>query len=418
MNKKKLYELCWKYYEYYNSSKLASSRDYSKIKIMVEEIYKNIQQFPKLKDQLSKKDIDVFFNYNDEIGGFNYEHVYLNNNSLKPTKEDMNLFIDKHMFKNKEEYVFYFRVGAINDFIKNKKIGYAFIRTSDDIPKKINSYAFRNIKYPQYSEGYGHSNRSEKFTVMEIKIKSIGAERAREKAILKFNQSYNVYKIMSYVDTYDINDKNIPPYVGYKKNSDHVMDGDVQEPFRGLIIREPFYDYITKINTIMNKSTRTDLENRILSTIDTYGIIEEYMPKYVKFLLVMISLETLLLSKSDKHNVTEKLAEKIVFLIINSKVHGKKKELSTKKIIENRLNMYKEIKCLYNFRSELVHGNTKSDDEIDDEIDEKYFFSKIILMDSIIEMIAKSKTYEHMMKKDKSDKKSLELYFQKLKFST
>lgn len=411
MKKVKLCELCWKYYKYCNSNISVTSVDNTR-KEMLEDIYTNIEQFPELKDQLSKKDINIFFN-NDDRGSFNYEHAYINDNSSEPIKNNLCLFIDKHIFKNKEEYIFYFRVGTDRDFKNNKKIGHATIRTSDNVPRIVVNDIYSSFQYPIYNSNDGRIYRSKKFSFMEIKIKSIGSERAREKAIQQFNQSYNLYKIMSYVDTYEIANKILPPHVCYKKKNESMTSFDVQEPFRGLVIGTPFYNYIEKINIIMNKSKYTDLEKRILSSIDTYGTIEEYMPKYVKFLLIMISLETLLLSEDDKHNVAEKLTEKIIFLITkNSKMHDNKKLKI--KLLNERLDMYKKIKQLYKSRSDLVHGNIITDDLIF----ERYKFARLVLIESIIALADKSKIYEYMMKKNDHDDKSLDFYFQKLKFKT
>ena len=85
--------------------------------------------------------------------------------------------------------------------------------------------------------------------------------------------------------------------------------------------RHPLHDQsIAPINQIFVKPNPNDLEKRILSAIDVYGLIEPSTPKHVRFLFCVVALESLLLGKSDRDYLRWKIAEKISFLIADNPI--------------------------------------------------------------------------------------------------
>ena len=143
--------------------------------------------------------------------------------------------------------------------------------------------------------------------------------------------------------------------------------------------RDPSLDsVIHEINTIIAKGNEiTDLEARILNAIEIFGMIDDSTPLHVRFMLCILSLEGLLLSKRDKDYLRWKLSEKIAFLIGDSKewfIRFYKledadesvltKQYALKGLSEARIALTKKVQELYDKRSGFTHrGISKKKEE-------------------------------------------------------
>ena len=74
------------------------------------------------------------------------------------------------------------------------------------------------------------------------------------------------------------------------------------------------FRYIDTISKIKDKLERTDFEESIVGVMDIFGMINESSTLHVKYMLCMISIESLLIS-SKQESIAYKIGEKISFLV-------------------------------------------------------------------------------------------------------
>lgn len=187
-------------------------------------------------------------------------------------------------------------------------------------------------------------------------------------------------------------------------------------------------DYIKKINVLFNKQNPTELEKRILNAIDVYGLIEPDTPLNVRFLLCIIGIESLFLGKDDRDYLGMKIAEKVSFLLADVKWWQKEiykipfhrydkidDEFVKKHLLDSRINLHEKIKGFYNKRSAFAHSGHERRNKMITEDD--YRWAANFLRWSIELVLPMTKKFTHIAKNNETDKKCLDLYFQKLKYS-
>ena len=143
---------------------------------------------------------------------------------------------------------------------------------------------------------------------MYINVKSRGIDKAIQTAISNVKRNLSIYKIIYKTEWYyDIIHKNQSSFDFYyiftnndnvEKQINHVFANNsfTDFDFYGCQI----YDLVDKINKIINKENLTDSENRIVNVINLFTLIDKYTPLYVRFLICIISLESLLLLSGDE----------------------------------------------------------------------------------------------------------------------
>jgi hypothetical protein len=136
------------------------------------------------------------------------------------------------------------------------------------------------------------------------------------------------------------------PYVQFSFGTDHLSKTGLD-----------------KMSGILKKQAddRTGIENRLVSTFQWAGKASVEPRKEEAFLWFAVSLESLLMDRSDHAEITEKLALRGAHLIGRN--------------LNSRLTVYKDLKKLYGIRSKVVHSG--SIDIGEDQLSEIRYYSKL-----------------------------------------
>jgi hypothetical protein len=188
-----------------------------------------------------------------------------------------------------------------------------------------------NIKVKDLDRGYEVAN--EQFRLFENIVKYLIPDftKGRELTVVNatepiIDSSYALisegnYKSVKFVDrTIEFIDLNNPNFYNSEIGTDYLF-------------------------TIAGKKDRTDIENRIIASVEWVGKGLREFDKTKAFIQVMFALEALLNSKQKEiiePSVLSKMSENIAFTIGRDG--------------EERLNLDKEFKYLYNIRSDIAHG--------------------------------------------------------------
>ena len=113
-----------------------------------------------------------------------------------------------------------------------------------------------------------------------------------------------------------------------------------------------FDEHLERLSKISIDKKPTSLQKKILQALQVYGLSRLSQKAEIRFLFLVSSFESLLLTENDRDYLGKKLSEKTAFLL--------------EKDYEKRLKLYKQMKSFYGKRSGLVHsGKTQiSDTEV------------------------------------------------------
>jgi hypothetical protein len=341
----------------------------------------------------------------------------------------------KELFFNAPNfYDFYFRIGQSNQDLQEYKIGDGKLMYHRQLP-----YSLRKHISKKRERDYGYKD-----CYMHIRINAAGKDKAREVAMQSAKRNISIYKLVylkewyydlyyrtiSHFDFYSCPDKHNPdPERRIQENSTHQSDYTLH------IDRDAELDnVISDINKITSKEENlNELERKILNVIDIFGLIDNSTSLHIRFLLCIICLEGLLLSREDRDYIGWKFAEKIAFLlgtseywvrnyhkighehlfpnhvpIPNELIHG---------TAENRRTLFYKMRDFYGKRSGITHG-TKSNKDTEDSItEEDYSLIYSILRLSIVLILnLLNKGFTHVSKRDPDDTKYLDLYIENMKY--
>ncbi len=430
-DKNLVYDLCWKLHKLWHKSMKIPFGDkiHEQIRSIPNQIISELETFPEQKNQFLHPDI---------IGLFNWGPLDTNiySETKKPfskiTKKDVQIIADKHVFRNPEDYEFYFKFGFSYDFRTGYRLGTGIFYSLDRLPEQPRKFILSHIPYERAKDHFPRMSKKDWLKIrrrdayMKITIKSIGEYKAREKAFSEVKRNYNIFKIVDGIRD-DTEDKSPFYYYMYATKQKRGLLNESND-FEFHIVKSKFHDkQIKKINKIFIKKNPTELEQRILNAIDVYGLIESDTPLHVKFLLCIIGLESLLLGKNDRDYLGMKIAEKVTFLLYD--VHWWLKEIYNipisdmdkinqsfveKHKLESRLKLHKKIQDFYDKRSSLAHEGVRYSKKNITKDD--YDWASYFLRWTVETLLNKIGKYTHIAKKNKEDKKYLDLFFQKLKY--
>lgn len=207
------------------------------------------------------------------------------------------------------------------------------------------------------------------------------------------------FAILSLVLDFDIDPRDS---VGIVKSPD-ISKGFFLRPHRNFIgwsrLRSPeAEERLRKLSRMSLEVSPSRLEQKVLQAVQIYGLARLSRRPQIRFIFLIASLESLLLSKHDRDYLGKKLAEKAAFLLENE--------------YEKRLDLYKFMKKSYRRRSTLVHeGDLRIEPK--DLLTIQHVFRQLAF-----KLIELSASYEKMEQKSHAeDKEGVEDYIHQLKFS-
>jgi hypothetical protein len=268
------------------------------------------------------------------------------------------------------------------------------------------------------------NNYKEKW-YMNIEIKSIGHHKAFEKAVQEVKRNTGIYKLTYLSEVYYYNFSTPFKWIG---KSGKKLINIVYDNIPPLFYRDEHYDrVISDFNHIITTAQISDLEKRLISVVDIYGMIDRSTPLHIRFLLCVIALEALLLGKEDRDHIRKNLTEKITCLIGGSRellytFYNLVQNTSTddniaEKKMEARTYLRKKIHKIYDKRSKFAHSgvsNKKSKNVTQEDYDLVCHILRWIV-GTLLQL--RNKGIKHIENKSKNsvleDKGSLDVYIQK-----
>jgi hypothetical protein len=404
------------------------------------ELYKECESLFTSLQSIPNKENNV--NYNDLFDFFTVLSLITKKNFAEITLDDLKKSIDLRILGEPFKYSFYFNIGTTGNFPVGYQIGYGKLyplsELSDNLKNYISSYWEHDFPYEKkftknLAEFMTH-RKSEWF--VHIVASALGHYKATEKAIEMMNKSMNIYKMIYHIHSFhSVYSKSSFDYY-YETGKGGMGSGSRHDPMRGpnYVRVEFFDDQITKFNEILNSDKKTELEKRLVNAADIYGLIDDFTPLHVAFVLCIFSLETLLMGNSEKDYLGWKLSEKITFLLgdkpawfhtlyeiepaNHDKVDG---NFMRENLAEARARLFKKVSDLYNKRSTFAHSG--SGEKKKDRISEPDYRLASCLLSWTVQVLLelREKGVEYIEVKDSSiplqDNGSLNTYVEKLKYS-
>lgn len=427
------YEQAWKILELVKNSK-EEKEFHNKFMQELAKLCEILKQMPAKMDNASFRDVHDFFSPGMLL--------YLGKKSVKEvTFEDLKRGLDKKIVGEPFTYNFYFRLGRASDFPEGYQIGSGKLYPFTKLPKHVRDYISLDWKYeyrdnPEFArtlKEYKEYRRQDWY--MHIEVKSVGWNRATEKAIQIARRNMNIYKMVYFTESY------FEHIVGLRTPFDYCFSvrkgGSMGSARTGGSFDMPFYrvdlldKMISDINSIVEKANQSELERRILNAIDIFGMIDQSTPLHVRFMLCIIALEGLLLSRGDKDYLGWKLAEKISFLLGDSfawnvttyNIDPKDskmvtKEFTAKRLAESRIRLNKQVQELYDKRSSFAHKGLAKKKKSSKEITpDDYHIASSIVRWAVEKLLGlRSNGITHVAKENKVDNNSLDGHIEKLKY--
>lgn len=321
--------------------------DYKRTDEKLKQIGAKMVKFPEIRRNFTERDIL------DRISWI-VSHV--------GSQEGLSAYL-KETLEKTLTYQFFFPASELTHFPEGFEIGYGRLFSFPKLPEGIKKYISERWKFdyerdkedcPTF-ESYKKQKENELYFCLEIK--SFGREKATLLASDKANRSLNILKAVYMVNLsplkegeYYVAEREWYGRIGVKKWQwqSHMLS------FDGLI---------NSINEIYSKDNPNELEDRIKSAVDTYGIIDMTTPLDLKFLLTVISMEGLLVGKSDylrwrfREKVALLLGDSLEWLafFLKKKMYEITEEDVVENLVDSRIELSRRMSDVYDKRSELAH---------------------------------------------------------------
>ena len=218
--------------------------------------------------------------------------------------------------------------------------------------EEIENYSFEDRQKQSLSEGFKRDGRG-KYSIAEVRISAAEKIKAAEKAFCKLDQFLNILRVFGEAQIWIEGDE-IPELRSsfcYNKSI-----GTFTEAYQHLDVDfwiksfdlDKLYELdpklMNKIENILKKGNRNQLENKIHDSLIWLGESVKEKDDTHKLLKMVISLEVLLLENEAKKKYL--LAERGAFLL--------------DKIFDERIKIKKLIVDVYRLRNDIVHEGKRS----------------------------------------------------------
>lgn len=302
----------------------------------INDLYKIIEK-TKYKDLIT---------YRDFCDAFGYRSIFWD----KPIKEMSDVQLSQkfkeHIFLTKN-FIFYFPIYCLYDFPEDMKIAQTNVIEFDDLPKEVQNHfiTYWKHKFTINREFYRtekeYVKRKKSSVFLTLNIKANGYEKAIEMAKESAEDALHIIRFMhrinfNLIDIWYVQEK------GKFSGGQNELAGLPFDGWSKFVEQDKEqFDILTDIFT---KKNPNEIERKIKKSLRIFGIQTSITNKQVRFVLLISSLESLLMTKGDKDYLGWKLAEKSAFIYD-----------------EKKLKTYNYVKKCYNKRSQFIHGNVKNE---------------------------------------------------------
>lgn len=227
----------------------------------------------------------------------------------------------------------------------------------------------------------------------KLTFKSVQTQELSE---LLYKELEEPFAVLSFIFNVELDVRNVIGLIHSANGTAFIT------PFEPMWRRDYLEHRDKELLDIFSKMTskQTNLEKRILTSLQIYWLSLLSYNVEIKFLMLISACESLLHTKSDRDYLGYKLAEKTAFLL---ETEG-----------QRRIELYRLMKEFYEKRSDLVHGGLKN------ITTDNVKTLKDIYNALVYKLLELSKTYDKMElrnKNNKDDKNGVDDYLEQLKFN-
>jgi hypothetical protein len=387
--------------------------------------------FQKLKELaslvFSNKQLQDYLSYDDLSDRLYHIVFYLSKDIKDITDEDLEKYLEK-LLGAPESYEFFFPAMELFGFPEGYRLGLCELHSFPQLPPQAQTRISSDWKYRYDDEKAAYSASSiedyekqkKQETYFCLKVEASGFNKAIEMATERANQALKILKCFYLLEP------------APRLRACHYLRGSgsgaVREErfkwgwYRHRIVSE-IEEYVQTVNDFIQKRTDDEIARRCLSAIETYGMIESETPLELKFLLLVMATEGLLLGRDDKDFLGWKLREKVAILLGDTPGWFREflqKEVPTQEEcnesrVAARADLAKKVGEMYDKRSALVHR----DDEAKKLAEEDVHFASMVMrfsLQKILRLYAQ-KGIRRVSKVSTVDPQSVDGFIESAKYS-
>ncbi|QQG48738.1 MAG: hypothetical protein HY247_08395 [archaeon] len=402
------------------------------------ELYRAVLESPDFKGKISMLDLDDFFL---DVRLHTRRRLIEN-----VTKGDLERALRKHLFHKERWYDFYFGPLMTAGFPAGVEFGLGQLRPFAELPpdvrRFVSAHHYKAQNRPRKRSASAMETPRSEDWFLHLRVSTVGRMDAVEKAQLGKRRTLAAYELITGAGEFTrglvywafpaMDDDQCYMMCDETGESKHFEVTDLPT----FIARVPGVEEIADDMTrIVRKNNASELETRIVACADIFGMIEGSAPLNVRFLLKMIALESLFLSEDDRDNLGWKLAEKVTYLLGDSKywmafafgllphmgfLGNVPEGMVTDDFVkenrsESRVRLNREVVRLYRKRSSFAHQQVRRRAEPINDYD--YEMVSWLLRLSAIAMLALTKKgITHLRRTEPSDPSSFDGLIEKLKY--
>ena len=265
--------------------------------------------------------------------------MYTQKSLAELSREELEKYIGDRLLK-KQRFVTIFPLYGVEEFPSGMKIGPATALVFNELSEEAKEFLEGDWDY-EFERAPGiHAGNRDQFiqerreaTFLRVEVEACGLERALQLSTSLVEDSLAILR--SFFDGIPLDGSLTYSEDGRFRGSQ--SGGHAFWPYRNIFAEEIRY-----WTDILTKSHPTDLEGRLRRAYRLNGLSTTVDRNEIKFILLAVGLESLLLGKADKDYLRQRFAEKAAFLTAKDK--------------DGRLKVYEKVKDLYDKRSAFVHS--------------------------------------------------------------
>ncbi|HZW55932.1 MAG TPA: hypothetical protein VFF30_06555 [Nitrososphaerales archaeon] len=215
------------------------------------------------------------------------------------SREDLESALQKDLLHEIRNYEFYFGPYMVAGIPCGVELGYGELRPLEELSANARDYISSDRRY--HSENGNKvkpaADWAKKDWFLRLQVKTIGWIDAMEKAQLGAKRAINAYELVTESAEFS---KGFIDSFGFLPDSGFYMLSDTTEEKQHYrIVEVPHFigrmpndeQAVDDMTLILRKYNPSELEQRIIAAIDTFGMITENTPLNVKFMLKVIAME-------------------------------------------------------------------------------------------------------------------------------
>lgn len=351
------------------------------------------------------------------------------------TASDLKPGIAKFLVQKPTSFEFYFEIGDARGFKDGYEIGQAKFIPFATLPTEIQKAISSGWKY-EYEGNRGRAKSYEEYEgvrkeawYLKSSTISIGTTRAFEKAFVIAKRAFNVASLFYLHGSHHSSRELEHTFKRWYAFSPNLkMASRYEFAYEEPLIRFDFLDgLIESASKVLKADPPTDLDEAIVNSFDVYGLISAQSPLYIRFLLTMIAIETLLMHGESQDAISSTLSERIAILLGDTPAwmiesfRIKREELTAafakSHLVESRTKLRSSFKILYGKRSGAAHEGVESGGRPIEEDDHRNANMLFRFALEMLFQLKERKGLDRIAKGDRRDGKSLAEWVDSCKFS-